>query len=288
MQKNMLRAKLYIEKHNFEKAATFYEKAVRVDASYENVYDYVLFLMKEKQFNLSIDWLEKLRAYDLCSEKKANVLNRLGIVYRNLKRMDDASKAYSEALVLRKALVKKDADKYSLDLAWTYNNLGVLHEASKVYEKAEKAEKAHMQAYRLRTLLAKKNPKKYKYFVTCSMHNLAELYTSMNDRQKAKILFEEAIALRRELFDLHPDKYMYALASTLHELATLQSSLGNLEVSEILYLEALKYRRSLAGKNPQAYEDVFLDTLKGLKILYEKSGYSKKAKKLEDEVKNAA
>ena len=38
----MLRAKLYIEQYNFIKAKLFYEKAVTIDSSYINLYDYAL------------------------------------------------------------------------------------------------------------------------------------------------------------------------------------------------------------------------------------------------------
>jgi tetratricopeptide (TPR) repeat protein len=260
-KKNMLRAKLYIEKNDYPQATYFYEKAVAVDDSYENVYDYVLFLMKENETQKAQVLLEKLNSYDLGMEQKANVLNRLGINYRKLKRLDEAEACYMEALSIRESLAKENPDKYRLDLAWTYNNLGVL------YKKANDlnaSQKLHYKAFELRKELAKDNPKKYAFYVTCSMHNLGELYSGMKASKRAETFFKDAIKIRRTLIVSNPKKYMPALASTLHELATLYVHTQRLEESKKLYDEALELRRTLAKDNPQAYGEDLLKTRKAL------------------------
>lgn len=284
-KKNMLRAKLYIEKHDYEEANYFYEKAVAVDESYLNVYDYALFLMKENDTQKAHLLLEKLNKYDLNMQQKANVLNRLGINYRKLKQLDKAEESYIKALKLREDLAKKNPDKHNIDLAWTYNNLGVLYKKT---NDLDASEEVHYKAYELRKGLAKKDPKKYTYFVTCSMHNLGELYSSMFQSNKAEVFFEDAITIRRTLVSQNPKQYMPALASTLHELAKLYSKTERLGEAQSLYTEALELRRILAKENPQAYGSDLLDTLKGLKVLYRKMGEVKKSDSLAKEIQDAA
>ena len=87
-KKNILRAKLYIEQNNFKKANQFYKKAISIDANYLNLYEYGLFLMKQNRNRLALPIFEKLKSYKLERYEKANVLNRLGILYRQTKKMD--------------------------------------------------------------------------------------------------------------------------------------------------------------------------------------------------------
>jgi len=283
-KKNILRAKLYIEKNDYSKADTFYHKAVVVDGRYENVYEYVLFLMQENETKKAKALLEKLNLDELSMAQKANVLNRLGICYRKLKRLDEAEELYKRALKLREALAKENPDKYRLDLAWTYNNLGVLYKKTNALHASEKE---HYKAWELRKTLAQQNPKKYTFFVTCSMHNLGELYSEMNETKRAEHFFTEALNIRRKLIVTNPKKYMPALATTLHDLATLYVHTGRLSEAQRLYVESLALRRTLAKNNPQAYGAVLKETLKALVKLYRRRGEEEKALKLEIEVKDA-
>ena len=264
-KKNILRAKLYIEKNDYEQANMFYEKAVTVDGGYENLYEYVLFLMKEHETQKAQLLLEKLNSYDLNREEKANVLNRLGINYRKLKRLDEAEACYMDALKLRTKLAKENPKKYRLDLAWTYNNLGVLYKKT---NELNASERVHHKAFELRKDLAKQDPTKYTFFVTCSMHNLGELYKGMKDTKRAESFFKDAIKIRRELIVSNPKKYMPTLANSLHELATLYVSSNRQKEAKTLYEEALILRTTLATQNPQAYSEDLEKTRKAVeKIL---------------------
>ncbi len=263
-RKNMLRAKLYAEKHDYAEAMRFYEKAVAVDESYENMYDYALFLMQEHQMKRAAALLEKLKGYDLEPAQRANVLNRLGIAYRNLKCYDEAKTAYAEALKLRKELARKEPDRYTLDLAWTYNNLGVLY---KQLDLPSEAEKMHFKAFALRRDLAKREPEKYTFYVTCSMHNLGELYSTLKENEKAGHYFEEAIKIRRDMLARDPKRNIPALATSLQNLADLYAKSGKPARARPLYEEALRYREILAKENPQAYESALKETQKALAAL---------------------
>jgi len=279
-KKNMLRAKLYIEKNDYKNADKFYKKAIAVDDCYVNMYDYVLFLMKENETQEAQLLLKKLYTYDLPMEQRANILNRLGINYRKLKQLDKAKLSYMAALKLRKKLAKENFDKYSLDLAWTYNNLGVLYKKTNEFNAAKTS---HTKAFAIRKALAKKDAKKYTFYLTCSMHNLGELYCDINDTNKAEIFFKKAIKIRRELLENNPKKYMPALASTLHELAKLYMANRNFEKAEVLYEEALAFRRILQKNNPKAYEKMLQETLVELDKLHKKMGMLKSKSSRESE-----
>ena len=264
-QKNILRAKLYIEKHDYDAAASAYEKAIAVEGSYDNLYDYALFLMREHRTKRALSLLERLKGYDLAPAKRANVLNRLGIVYRKLKRFDDAKKAYTEALKLRKRLARKDPERYTVDLAWTYNNLGILYQKR---HRLKKAERMHFKALALRRISARKDPERYTYYLACSLHNLGELYVDMNRTEAAARRFKEAIAIEKRLLTHNPKRIMPALSTSLFNLASLYADRNDTRQARTLFKEALRYQAILAEENPPAYEEALKKTQKALKKLH--------------------
>lgn len=280
-KKNMLRAKLYVEKNDFEQANHFYEKAVMVGDAYVNVYDYASFLMKQNQFKKAKFLYEKLRNYDLSQVQKANVLNRLGILYRKTEQMKDAELVYREALVLRQGLAKENPTLYKNDLAWTYNNLGVLYKEN---NRTKESEKAHLKALRLRKVLMQENPEAYTFHVSCSMHNMGELFSATKREEKAETFFLESLKIRSILVKQNPKKYTPALASTMYELASLYNTLNRYEEAEKFYLEALDLRRTLVKSNPNAYITVLTDTLVDLATLYEATHKLDKVQNLRDEL----
>ena len=280
-QKNMLRAKLYVEKNNFENADIAYKKAITVDASYVNMYDYALFLMKENQLGEAQEIFERLKDYDLKKVEKANVLNRLGILYRKSEQITRAKEVYAEALALRENLADANTTLYSNDLAWTYNNLGVLYKEN--FE-PQASEESHEKALALRTSLMEANPKKYSFYVSCSLHNMGELYACTQREGQAETLFLKSIDIRRTLLKANPKKYTPALAATLHELGLLYAQTKREVKAEKFYLEALALRRTLANSNPQAYEQGLVDTLEALIKLYDRTNEKTKKKVLVEEL----
>ncbi len=281
-RKNMLRAKLYIEIGEFEKADEFYDKAVKVDNRYINVYDYALFLMKQNQIVKTKKLLESLDMKHLDKAEQANVLNRLGIVYRKLKRLKEAKVVYEKALMLREELSIENPKKYKRDLAWTHNNLGVLYGYSKEFESAEKE---HLKALALRQELMRDNALKGDYYVSCSLHNLGELYHNAGKNRASESYLLAVLKLRTKLYKKNPKELTHPLAWSKHELASLYVSEHRFKEAEVLYKEALALRETLVKSNFDAYKCIFNDSVKALVKLYRETGREKEAKKLDLEMK---
>lgn len=287
-KKNILRAKLYIEKSDFKHAKAAYEKAVAIDVSYLNLYDYALYLTTQNALQKAKEKYEQLLDYDLSDAHMANVLNRLGILYRKLKAYEEAEKVYKRALALRTDLSQKDSKAYTEDLAWTYNNMGVLYQES---NQIAKSEKALQRAYVLRQILAKENPKKYAHHLSCSRHNLGELYSRMHEYKKAETLLLSSLEERRKLVKENSKEYTPALAWTLYELAGVHYAMSDYAEAERMYSEVLVLRQGLFKRNPSAYRSVFVETLEALVKVYEKIREKQKAEEIQKvlkEVQNAA
>ena len=273
-KKNILRAKLYIEKGAFEKANTFYEKAIQVDDAYVNVYDYALFLSKQKHLKKAKKLYEQLQTYVLTKEKRANVLNKLGILYRKLGQSQRAEKVYLEALSLRQILVQKHPQKYQEDLAWTYNNMGVLY---KELNRTTESESSHFKALELRQGLLSKE-KSEPFHVACSLHNLGELYAGMKKQKDAEAFYLNALKIRRALVVKNPKKYNHALAWTLYDLGRLYVETKRYAKAEQFFKDSLALRKKLLKVNFEAYAKVYAETLNELGKLYLLLGENKKAK----------
>ncbi|NOR55658.1 MAG: tetratricopeptide repeat protein [Sulfurovum sp.] len=282
-KKNMLRAKLYVEKNDFENAGKSYKKAIVVDPSYINMYDYALFLMKENYLEEAQEIFGRLSGYDLHPAEKSNVLNRLGILYRKSKQISRAKEAYSEALALRESLANEKPLVYTNDLAWTYNNMGVLYKEN--FE-PQASEESHKKALALRSSLMEQNPKKYSFYVSCSLHNMGELYACTQREGKAEALFLRSIEIRKKLIKENPKRFTPALASTYHELGLLYFDTKREVRAEKFYLKALELRRTLAKTNPHAYQQGLIDTLVALVKLYKDSSALKSKENFEEELTN--
>ncbi|MDP2834308.1 MAG: tetratricopeptide repeat protein [Pseudomonadota bacterium] len=67
------------------------------------------------------------------------MLNNLGILHSAQNRMEEARKAYDEALAIRRDLSHANPETYRPYVAATLNNLGNLHGAQNRMEEARKA-----------------------------------------------------------------------------------------------------------------------------------------------------
>ena len=88
----------------------------------------------------------------------ATTLNNLGVFHSDQNRMEEAGKAYEEALKIRRQLEQKYSDTYLPDVAATLNNLGVLHSDQ---NRMEEAGKAFEEALGIYQRFAARDPDQY-------------------------------------------------------------------------------------------------------------------------------
>ena len=81
-------------------------------------------------------------------ERIALTLNNLGVLHSDQNRMEEARKAYEEALAICRKLAASNPDTYLPDLAMTLNNIGILHSSQNRTEEAWKAYQEALAIYR--------------------------------------------------------------------------------------------------------------------------------------------
>ena len=81
----------------------------------------------------------------------------------------------------------------------------------------------------------------------------ARLLHSLNDFDKARQHYEEALQICQELAKQNPEAYLSNVAATLNNLGILLSDINELKQAQEYYEEALQICRELAKQNPEAY-----------------------------------
>jgi len=96
----------------------------------------------------------------------------------------------------------------------------------------------------------------------------AYLLQSLNDFEKARCHYEEALQALRELAKQNPEEYLPKVATSLNNLGNLLRDTNDLRQAQDYYEEALQIRRKLMEKNREVYEPDVAMTLQNLTILY--------------------
>ena len=95
----------------------------------------------------------------------------------------------------------------------------------------------------------------------------AYLLQSLNDFEKARHHYEEALQIHRELAQQNPEAYLPDVATSLNNLGNLLSDTNDLKKAQDYYEEALQIRRELAQQNPEAYLPDVAESLNNLGVL---------------------
>ena len=107
----------------------------------------------------------------------------------------------------------------------------------------------------------------------------AYLLQSLNDFEKARHHYEEALQIHRELAQQNPEAHLPKVATSLNNLGVLLRDTNDLKQAQDYYEEALQIHRELAQQNPEAYEPGVAMTLQNLTILYLGLGKKEDAEK---------
>ena len=111
----------------------------------------------------------------------------------------------------------------------------------------------------------------------------AYLLQSLNDFEKARRHYEEALQIHRELAQQNPEAYLPDVAISLNNLGVLLRDTNDLKKAQDYYEEALQIRRELARKNPEAYLPDVATSLNNLGNLPRNTNNLKKAQDYQEE-----
>ncbi len=265
----LLRGKLLTTKFRFAEAEQAYAAAVETaPGDYHTCFELAYFLQNlNRHQGATKGYLRCLaiaRAQTIPSHV-ATMLNNLGALYRAQNRMEEAQKAYEEALDTYRKLARANPDTYLPFVAGTLNNLGVQHRDQNRTEEARKAYEEALDIYRQ---LERANSDTYLPFVAATLNNLGILHGTENRIQEAQKAYDEALGVCRRLARDNPDIHTPCVGTTLHNLGNLYFRQNSMEEARKAYEEALGIRRQLARDNPDSYLQDEAKTLTALGNLF--------------------
>ena len=111
----------------------------------------------------------------------------------------------------------------------------------------------------------------------------AYLLQSLNDFEKARCHYEEALQILRELTKQNPEEYKADIATTLNNLGNLLRKTNDLKQAQDYYEKALQIRRELAKQNPEAHLPDVAASLNNLGVLLRNTNNLKQAQDYQEE-----
>ncbi|HLF24753.1 MAG TPA: tetratricopeptide repeat protein [Anaerolineae bacterium] len=184
---------------------------------------------------------------------QADILWKMGDVYKDLGEWNEARARYQEALELAQALDEPASVAGLLhQLAMLAQDTGDLAEARRLYEQS----------------LALKRELGDKQGIASTLHQLGVLAQVTGDLAEARRLYEQSLALERELGNKQ------GIAQSLHQLGVLAQATGDLAEARRLYEQSLAFEHELGNKQGIAI------SLHQLGILAQEAGDLAEARRL--------
>ncbi len=280
----LLRAKLLVIRFRFEDATKTYEAVIKeVPDSFDAHFEYALFCQLLNRFRPAL--LHYQRCLELATSAKkpeliAVTLSNLGLVYQAENQMDDARKAYDEALKIRRQLAEANPKVYLFQVANTLNNLGTLYRDQ---NRMDNARKAYEEALKIHRQLAETNPEAYLPEVAGVLDNLGIVYRAQNRMDDARKAFEEALKINRVFAETNPERFLPYVVKTLNNLGMLHIAQDRRGDASMVFEEALRIQRQLAETNPKIFRREVARTLNILGSLYAKQNRTDDARKAYEE-----
>jgi len=268
VQGYQLRAQLLYMRFRFDEAEKTYQAAVaEAPESFAAQFALGSFCRQMNRLTKALGPMEQALAIARragAQDQIAKALSGLGILHVNLNRMDEARKAFEEALSIRRDLARQSPEAYLPEVAWILNNLGNLHRQQ---NRQDEARKAYEEALKIRRDFAQQRPESFRSDMAMILNNLGVLDHDQNRMGDAAKATEESLKIYRDLALQDPEDNRY-VARSLGNLGTFYKALNRMDEARKVYEEAIEIQRGLARHNPESYRPEVASTLNDLGILH--------------------
>jgi tetratricopeptide (TPR) repeat protein len=213
--------------------------------------------------------------YEFLPELAVN-LNDLGLVYCDDSKFEKSELVFKEALFLFQRLKIAYPDRYSNEIASTFNNLGNCYLKFLTKEKLIEAERNFNEALGIYIELEKEHGDIYIPNIAAMLNNLGALYKTCEYFVKSENCFSVALDMRFHMARKNKDAYLPDVASSFNNLGALYTLMdGKKHDAEIAFKEAYETYKLLSLKNPDVFLPYVALTLKNLGILFHKVDFLK-------------
>ncbi len=201
------------------------------------------------------------------ARNKLAVYSKLGLMYHRQKNDADAKKYFEKAIETAQAYAAADPANRNIELANTYNNLGLL---LKEMHSAE-AGAYFTKAIGLIEPLAQRDPDRYWGTLSALYSNVSVFYNQRGDAA-AETYGKKAVDLARKLAQQDPEQYGMNLGINLNNLGLYYSDQKDSDRATAYFLESIQVLEPLAQKNPERYQPELAKIYANVGAVYNRQG----------------
>jgi len=214
------------------------------------------------------------------SEKKVDILHKLGKHYYLHNRIYRAIELQEEVLTVTKELYQNNPERWAMDYTRALNNLALSYKDSNRILEAIELEKESLTILKE---LYQTNPERWAWGYTRSLNNLALSYYSNNRIHEAIKLQEHNLTIQKELYQTNPERWAKYYTGVLINLANSYYN-GN-RVPEAIELDeqSLTILKELYQTNPERWAEYYTGALDNLGDSYYNSNRVPEAIELQEE-----
>ena len=262
-----------------------FREAVRLEERYNlprvAMPAYIKFLCDQNRYPEGVSVAERLLVHYLGSNEnisradKGQLYMRLGKLYLETMRTEEAESKFFDALEIYKELAAVDPYVYEAEVAEAYNEFGVFYRDC---NRAEEAVEKLKSAIDMWTVLMKRSPGVFDSDVAKVYNNLGLVYRDMNRLHESEEMLKNAIEVFTQMFEQKPDETArMSLGVCYSNLGSVYGMLRRTVEAEEALGSALMHYEYLSERNPDAYEPRLARLTAHFSYLYSTSNQAEKA-----------
>lgn len=261
-----------IEKYNSSFAATMIHLAevYQAEGKMEKAEDY---------YKQTVEIDRQMLSQNNTTDNKdnlANAYNKLGAMYYDQQRNNDALELHQEAVKLYREIAALTPKTPNADLA---NALRMTAADYDAMGESAREQECLKEALNIMNALVKKNPRAYIEEYVRLQNDFAMFYSVQKDYKTALDCHNKAVELSKRMVEENPLKYNPRLALSYRNLAGLYVKMDETDMAEDYYKKAEAIYSDLAEADSLVYKDVLCDTYYDIAVFY--YGQSESAKAME-------
>ncbi len=271
--------------NRFEEIEELYEEIVPEALYYgvesETALDCVVFLAEQNKHTRALEIAVQLEELyesgevEADDEKKADLLFATATVCMVLSsKKEEAEKNIGKAIAIYEKLASENPERFTADLAMSYNNAGNFY---KNQGQPAKAEEYYLQAIAIREKLATENPERFNAYLAGSYNNAGIFYDDQGQPARAEKYYLQAIAIYEKLASENPERFNAYLANSYNNAGLFYKDQGQPAKAEEYYLQAIAIREKLASENPERFNADLADSYNNAGLFYKDQGQPARA-----------
>ena len=265
---------MYDYKERFTEIDKRFEKIVQTALKYKVelgvLYDYAFYYHGQNEYEKALAVAEKYR--ELCENPVYNVrdfdcsrlYSIMGRLYRKAGKQEVAETFFLRTIDIRTKLIAVN-EQYKLDLASVYQNIGVIYNDMRMFDKSEKYLLAAQRTFNSYTGI----PERDNPFVARNCNALGKMYAETERYVQAEQCFTQSLEFCRRSSQLTPHCFEFYWGVGCHSFGEMYVKMGQFFKAQQQFCQAVTIRRELSNENPSANEPYLAESLVRLAESYE-------------------